>query len=267
MSGEQQSSGRPETRLETTATAAAEEGPRQELSRATRLAMTMGPFVVLGLLVLAASLAGGYKTAGFLLGALFMSFAGLGKLVIFWGLPDKAPLSMWALAGLIVFGDVGTALIMMGNVSLLYRLPVIGRRLAAAHEAGRYVLQANPWMRRATWLGIVLFVSAPFQGTGAVVATIVARILGVARITTLVLTFLGSAIGCLGLAVIGAHARGPLTGLADNPLAAVAMGLAMVALLVYLSRRFTGQAMRHQAALSDGSSDPGSAPPGGGGAP
>jgi uncharacterized membrane protein len=219
--------------------------PGNGLSQRARLAMTVGPFVGYGCILLAAWVVAGHKVAAFLFGAVVASFLGAGKFVVLahliWRDP---PVGSWTLVALIVYSDLAAATIMMGNLDVLYRLPFLGRRLAACREAGWYVLQANPWMRRAAWSGIALFVAVPFQYTGSVVGTVVARILGVSRFHTATATVAGSALGCSALALLGVYARDLVRYLDPSPVLVVAEVLLIVALLVLLGRRFTGKSLR-----------------------
>ena len=234
----------------------AEHDPFPALSRRARLAMTIGPFAGLGLILMAALVAWGYGASAFLAAMLLGSFVGGGKFVIFGGLPAAAPLGVWWLAGLVVYGDLGTALVLMANMSVFYRVPVLGRRLAACHEAGWHVLRTHRWMRRAAWLGVAVFVAAPFQGSGAVVGTFLARLLGLSRVATLTAIGFGSAVGCYALAAIGAIWRQRISQVAQDPVVcAIVLGIT-IAILVVLGRWFMGQGARYREAPIIGPEEP-----------
>ncbi len=203
--------------------------------------MTIGPLVGLAIMLLAALRAWGYKAAAFLAAMLLGSFIGGGKFVIFGGLPREAPLGVWWLAGLVVYGDLGTALVLMANMMVFYRVPLLGRRLAACHEAGWRVLRTHRWMRRAAWLGVAVFVAAPFQGSGAVVGTFLARLLGLSRVATLTAIGFGSAVGCYGLAMVGAIWRERIQQVATNPIVGAVVLVVTIVVLVVLGRWFMGQ--------------------------
>jgi len=203
---------------------------------------------------------GASAAAAWLAGAEIGSFVGFGKFVIFGGtfwkvaapiigyVPQTAPPSPWILAGLVIYGDTATALVMMANMTLLYRTPFVGRRLAACHEAGWYVLRIHPWMRRMAWVGGAVFVAAPFQGTGAVVGAVLARILGLSRLSTLSAMTAGSATGCLALALLDAIGRRRVQQIASHPLAAAIVLAVTVVVLVLVGHWFTGQLARQQEA-------------------
>lgn len=253
--------GRPrEGRLARLAHRLAEADPSPVLPRAMRAAMTVGPFVGFGILLLAAFAVWGKEAAAWLAGAAVGSFIGFGKFVIFGGVfgdllstmfgyvPQSPPPSPGVLAATVVYAELGTALVMMANMTVLYRTPYLGARLAAAHEAGWYVLRAHPWMRRVAELGIMVFVAAPFQGTGAVVGTLLGRVLGLSRVATLACIGVGSGLGCLLLAALGDVGRRRIEWLARHPLPMVVALATAVVVLILVGRWFTGQAARERGA-------------------
>lgn len=259
-----------EGRLHHLAQRLAESDPSLRFPRRVRIAMTVGPFLGFGLILLVAALVSGYGMVIWLSGIEIGSFIGFGKFVIFGGVvrdvilkvfqyvPKTAPPSPWVLAGTVVYGDIGTAMVMLANMSVFLRMGSLGRRLAACHDAGWRVLRANPWMRRMAWAGVAVFVAAPFQGTGAVIGTILARILGLSWFSTLSATAAGSAAGCLSLALLGQYARQRVQAIAEHPVAMV-IGLAItVLILAVLGRWFIGKSSEITAAPRD----PGAEPPG-----
>jgi hypothetical protein len=219
--------------------------------------MTFGPIALAALGLLAAWVFASPTTAMFLLAVLIGSFIGGGKFVIlgsavagtftlwlFGRSIEHVNLSSWYLAGLVVYGDCGTCLFMLANVGVLYRTPWlgIGRRLAQMHEAGWYLLHVHPWMRRMAWTGVVVFVAAPFQGTGAVGGTIIARILGMSNWATFTATAVGSIGGCSLIAVLGNLGRKHAEAVINHPLITVGVIVLTLAVLVLLGRWFLGHA-------------------------
>jgi uncharacterized membrane protein len=227
----------------------AEEDSSRKLSRRARLLLTLGPFVVSGLVVLGTGLLYGWRAAGFMVAVAVASFVGGGKFAILMAAPQSAPLGLWAAAHVVIVGDIITMLVLMANMHVLYRAPWVGKKLAQAHEASAYVLRANPWMRRAAWFGLAIFIAVPFQGTGAVGGTILARLLGMSQFAVLTAIPVGSALGCYPIALLGMYGRAKgLQQIADHPLAAVAFFALLVAVIVLLGRRFTGASLRKREA-------------------
>ncbi len=81
--------------------------------------------------------------------------------------------------------DVLTGLFLVWNFDLLYRVPFLGPLLRVMEAKGLLFLEANPWVRRVAFMGVVLIVIVPFQGTGAVMGSIVGRLIGLGPWRTL----------------------------------------------------------------------------------
>ena len=62
-------------------------------------------------------------------------------------------------------------------------------------------------MRKATFVGVMLFVAFPLTGTGAIGGTLLGRIMGLPRRRIMLAIFTGAFIGAFGLAA-GAHLIG-----------------------------------------------------------
>ncbi len=105
----------------------------------------------------------------------------------------EGALSSFQLFLLMCYLDVMMALILAFHIGFLFRLPFIGPRVAALVTDGHFILDAQPWMRRATFIGLIVFVGFPLAATGSVGGSIFGRLLGLSRPAT----FLGICIGSL----------------------------------------------------------------------
>ncbi|MBM4184171.1 MAG: small multi-drug export protein [Gemmatimonadetes bacterium] len=173
----------------------------RELSSASRRALVLGPIAGFALILLATGLFDSPAAAGFIASLAAGTFVGGGKLVILAGAVEQAPVGHWELAALVVYIDVATALVIMGGIHVLDRLPIVAKRLAAAGESSGRVLEHNPWMFRAAWVGLALFIAVPFNGTGALVGSILGRLLGLSRFSIVSATGVGSATSATALAL------------------------------------------------------------------
>jgi hypothetical protein len=91
--------------------------------------------------------------------------------------------------------DVLTGLFLIWNFDLLYRVPGLGPMLRVMEAKGLLFLEKNPWVRRVAFIGVVLIVIVPFQGTGAVMGSIVGRLIGLGPWRTLVAIVIGGYTG------------------------------------------------------------------------
>jgi uncharacterized membrane protein len=147
---------------------------------------------------------------------------------------------VWALAAVVVYCDLGTAILLLAHTETMYRVPWLGPKFTRLTQAGVQVLSVHPWMRRFTWLGVMVFVAAPFQGTGALLGTIIARLLGMSRTAAATAIGLGAACGAFLLAAFADIARGRLEALSKNPWLAVFVAACVLFAGFMAGRRFTG---------------------------
>ncbi len=113
------------------------------------------------------------------------------------GIANGIPPSLMVFS--IVFMDTMAGLFMVWNYDNIKYIPVIGRKLYGilkkSEEKGRKIAKRYKWIKSLEFIGIVLFVMIPFQGTGAVGASIVGRIIGMKPWRVWIATIIGSTIG------------------------------------------------------------------------
>ncbi|MBN2341885.1 MAG: small multi-drug export protein [Deltaproteobacteria bacterium] len=206
--------------------------------------MTIGPLCVFGIVLVTTYFLIDFKAMLFVLSMSVGGFVGGGKLVVLAGAIESAPIGVWAIASLVVLGDLATTLVIIANMHHLYRIPGLGRRLAAAREAGYRVLDTHKWMRRMTIAGLCVFVAVPFQGTGAVLGVILGRILGLSRLVIVGAVFLGASIGVSLVAVLAGFAADEITMLAENPVLGVFTVAASLVGTIFLGRWFLGNGIQ-----------------------
>ena len=151
------------------------------------------------------------------------------------------------LFAMVVWMDVATATVLVYHQGFLFKLPFLGPRLLGLVEDGRFILKRQPWIRRATFAGLVAFVMFPLAATGSVGGAIFGRLVGLSRGAALAAIVLGSVMGCgamyLGAGVVNRHVD------RSNPwltVAGVAVVLAVILLLNWryrcMKRRAAGEA-------------------------
>lgn len=132
---------------------------------------------------------------------------------------------------MVCYLDVVVAFFMAFHIGSLFRLPVIGPRIGGLVADGRFILDAQKWMKRATFLGVVVFVAFPLQATGSVGGSLFGRMLGMSRLATFLAVVLGGAIGnvlmYLGSDLINAYLN------KDQPLVKYG-GIALIVALIVL---------------------------------
>ncbi len=99
------------------------------------------------------------------------------------------------LVALVCYFDIMTALVLAFHIGFLFRLPYVGQRIAALVTDGHFILDAQPWMRRATFFGLIAFVGFPLAATGSIGGSIFGRLLGMSRFATFIGIVIGTVVG------------------------------------------------------------------------
>jgi uncharacterized membrane protein len=106
-----------------------------------------------------------------------------------------------AMAGTVLLMDFVCALFIAWNFPLAKRIPGLGYYIALVEKTGSKKMEGNTALQAGAWIGIVLFVMVPFQGSGGITASIIGRAVGM-KTTHLVS---GVAVGALTAGVIIAY--------------------------------------------------------------
>jgi len=100
----------------------------------------------------------------------------------------------------IAFVDIVVALFLVWNYDLAKKIPFVGSFMIKVEEKGKNVGQKYSWIKPLRFIGIVLFVMIPFQGSGGLVGSIVGRLIGMKPLNTFLAITIGAVIGCLLIA-------------------------------------------------------------------
>ena len=161
----------------------------------------VGPFVLTCGILFAVWELAGPKAAWRLVSTAVATFFFFGKFVILGGsegdlLNARGFYTAEQLVVFVLCMDLMTACVLAFHLGFLFRLPVVGEKLKALVDDGQFILQSNRWMKRTTFLGLVVFVMFPLAATGSVGGSIFGRLLGVSRVGTFLGIALGNALGC-----------------------------------------------------------------------
>lgn len=131
----------------------------------------------------------------------FLTAVILGRFVILVGMEGAAldtyeiSLKPSELFCLVTYLDFMVALFVAFHMGILFRLPYIGEKIAMLVWDGKMLLNAQPWIKRMAFVGLVLFVIFPTSTTGSVGGSIFGRLLGMSRLLTVSGVLIGSLIG------------------------------------------------------------------------
>jgi uncharacterized membrane protein len=160
----------------------------------------LGPLIVSVVVLLVVYVVAGAEYTRRLLTMVAAALWFFGRFVILGGHdPDVAQyaggMSSGELFCMVLYLDVMVAFLLAFHVGYLFRLPIIGPRVGALVADARFILEAQRWMRRAAFVGVLLFVSFPLQATGSVGGSLFGRMLGMSRVATFFAIVIGSVIG------------------------------------------------------------------------
>lgn len=107
----------------------------------------------------------------------------------------------WLIAFTLAFLDFAGGLFMAWNFPLVLRIPYIGPWVRQFTVAGRTFLDRRPWLERLYFVGLILFVALPFDGSGSIVGSIVGRMLGMTKMEVVSCIAIGGIIGSFAIAL------------------------------------------------------------------
>ncbi len=110
------------------------------------------------------------------------------------------PINPMLMALSIAFIDIIVALFLVWNYDLAKKIPFLGKLMVKVEEKGKRSVKKYGWIKPLRFIGIVLFVMIPFQGSGGVVASIVGRIIGMPPWRAWLAIDIGAIVGCLLIA-------------------------------------------------------------------
>ena len=101
----------------------------------------------------------------------------------------------------IAFIDIVVALFLVWNYDFATKIPFVGKFMIKVEEKGKNVEEKYGWIKPLRFIGIMLFVMIPFQGSGGLVGSIVGRLIGMKPLNTFLAISFGAVIGCLLIAM------------------------------------------------------------------
>jgi uncharacterized membrane protein len=190
-------------------------------------------------------IAHGWGSAAKLVSTAVFSFLAAGKFIILGGgiehLEQNNFYSSEQLFALVFTMDTLTVCFLVFHLGFLFKLPRMGKNLQAVADNGHMMLEAHPWMRRATFIGLVIFVAVPLAMTGSVGGSILGRLLGMSRSGTFVGVMIGNLLGSSVMYFGSGMLRNILKK--DDPMLLIG-GIIVVGIVCYILVRRYQQTMK-----------------------
>jgi uncharacterized membrane protein len=155
------------------------------------------------------------------------------------------------MTGLIFMVDVVCAMFISWNLPLAKKIPGIGHILTWVEKKGSETLEKNPRLRTVSWIGLVLWVMVPFQGSGGITASVIGRAIGMRASHVISAVGIGALIAGFLIATAAKHG---IEIFRENWLAGVVMmvAVAVVTVVLYMLYRRYMKRMDQEAAEGHG---------------
>ena len=136
---------------------------------------------------------------------------------------------LWVIVLGIVGMDVAVSAFISLNFNLLLKIPFVGDWLRWIMQGADKIIQSKPWVKNLSSTGLLLFMYIPFQGSGAITCSVIARLLNYPPIFAIGLVTFGSLLSTLS---IGLGLASVLTLWDIHPLYGILMILGILAVIV-----------------------------------
>ena len=113
----------------------------------------------------------------------------------------------------IAFLDIIIALFLLWNYDFAKLAPILGPWMEKVEKRGGNKFKENPWLENLAFLGLVLFVMFPFQGSGGLVTSILGRVIGMNKYKVFLAICIGAVVGSLLIAYFSDYFIGFFTDL------------------------------------------------------
>lgn len=113
---------------------------------------------------------------------------------------DPVSVDPLSIALAIAFVDIVVALFLVWNYDLAKKIPLVGRFMEKVEKIGKSSEDSYGWVKPLRFIGIILFVMVPFQGSGGLVGSILGRLIGMKPVHTFCAISIGAVTGCLLIA-------------------------------------------------------------------
>jgi uncharacterized membrane protein len=140
-------------------------------------------------------------------------------------------LPWWMMAFSVALMDILAGVFMALNFDIALKIPGVGGWIRKFIAGGEEFFAKRPWLERFYFMGVVLFVMFPLQGSGGIGATLVGRMMGLSPGKVLLAITMGSLIGCTIIA-LGAEVIKSLFLM--NPALGIVVAVTVVAVLFIL---------------------------------
>jgi len=114
-----------------------------------------------------------------------------------------SPISIVILVGgSIAYLDSVTAYFLLYNFYIAEKIPLLGPWIKRFENFGAQKMKEKPWISKVAFIGVILFVVFPFQGSGGVGGSILGKVIGLDKYRAWAAITIGAFSGCFFIAGI-----------------------------------------------------------------
>ncbi len=178
-----------------------------------------------------------------------VAFFAVGKFLPLWGVSGESSFGPYELGAVIWALDTFSVLVFVYSFEAFYRIPALRKILDRVNHNMELVLEVYPGMKRASVVGVILFVLFPISGTGALAASFIGVLLRMNHIVLIAAVSFG---GCLGGFLMGflasnfGSALSNFEALQNNPsykYGVLAIGVLLLGSLLFVANRMFKRAL------------------------
>jgi uncharacterized membrane protein len=114
-------------------------------------------------------------------------------------------LPWWLMASSAALFDITSAIFMALNFDLALKIPLLGAWMGSFVAGGRKLLNRHPWLERMSFVGLILFVMVPIQGSGGFGGSIIGRMLGMKDLGVISAIGIGASLSCIVIALCSTY--------------------------------------------------------------
>jgi uncharacterized membrane protein len=107
----------------------------------------------------------------------------------------------WVICCGIILMDIVSCVFISLNFDLLENVPLIGGFVHKFMENTNEIRRKNPWVGKLSYLGLLVFMCIPLQGSGASTTTIFGKLLGVDTWATFCIVVIGSILSTISVEI------------------------------------------------------------------
>lgn len=139
---------------------------------------------------------------------------------------------LWTVSAGIIIIDILVSSFITLNFDLLLKIPLIGKWLSWIMRGAEKVMKKRKWIEDLASAGLLIFMYLPFQGSGAMTTSVIARFLNYRPAQAIGLVGLGSILSVLTVSL-------GITSIVElwkvNPVLAILEGVAIVAVIALIA--------------------------------